>query len=145
MIEAKRPTRAILDTNVFVAAGFNPRSASARLIAQVRAGRLVLVWSEATRSETRSVLERIPRLRWEDAAPLFGPEGEHRGETDPSAVAFVVDPEDRKFAALSIASGATLVSADDHLLSHRDRLDVLSPGEFVRALETRAAGAGPNG
>jgi predicted nucleic acid-binding protein len=30
----------ILDTNVFVAAGFNPGSASARIVEQVRAGHL---------------------------------------------------------------------------------------------------------
>ena len=58
---------AILDTNVFVAAGFNPASASARLLGAVGAGRRELVWSEATRRETRAVLERIPRLRWSDA------------------------------------------------------------------------------
>lgn len=136
MIEAERKTRAVLDTNVFVAAGFNPRSASARLIGEVRARRLVLVWSEATRRETRSVLERIPRLSWADVASLFAPEGEHPGGTDPAAVSFVTDPEDRKFAALSRASGATLVSADDHLLSHRDRLDVMPPGEFLRTLSS---------
>jgi len=129
-----RKTRAVLDTNVFVAAGFNPRSASARLLSELRAGRLSLVWNEETRGETRSVLKRIPRLSWEDVAPLFAPEGRQRSGIDPSAVSFVVDPEDRKFAALSIASGATLVSADDHLLTHRDRLDVMEPGAFLRAM-----------
>lgn len=125
--------RAIFDTNVFVSAGFNPRSASARLLEEVAAGRIVLVWDEATRGEIRAVLTRIPRLSWEDAAGLFAPEGEHAGTVDPASLTFVVDPEDRKFAALALSSGATLVSADDHLLAHRERLPVLSPGEFLRA------------
>ncbi|MGM0584396.1 MAG: PIN domain-containing protein [Pseudomonadota bacterium] len=125
--------RAILDTNVFVAAGFNRASACARLLRAVEAGRLELVWSEATRRETRAVLERIPRLRWSDAEPLFRPEAERPAPGDLSGVGFVEDPEDRKFAALSLASGAPLVTADDHLLAHRDRLDVHKPSEFLRA------------
>lgn len=124
--------RVILDTNVFVAAGFNPDSASARLIREVESGELELVWSAATRRETRSVLERIPRLRWERVAPLFRPEAEQGDSGDLAHVSFVEDPEDRKFAALAIDSGATLVSADDDLLTHRGRLDVVAPGDFLR-------------
>jgi predicted nucleic acid-binding protein len=132
--------RAIFDTNVFVAAGFNRASASARLLRAVEVGRLTLVWTAATRAETQSVLQRIPRLDWSAAAPLFEPEGEYRGETDLAAVDFVEDPQDRKFAALALASGATLVSADDHLLTHRDRLPVRTPGAFCRALEAERTG-----
>lgn len=124
--------RAVLDTNILVAAGFNRGSASARLLREVEAGRLELVWNQATRRETRSVLERIPRLRWEDVAPLFRPTAEHRDGGDLKAVSFVEDPEDRKFAALALSAGVPLVSADDHLLAHRDRLDVGKPGEFLR-------------
>lgn len=47
-------------------------------------------------------------------------------------VDFVTDPEDRKFAALSLASGAPIISSDDHLLTHSDRLTVWTPGAFVR-------------
>lgn len=124
---------AIFDTNVFVASGFNLRSASARLIDEVRAGHIILVWSEATRGETRSVLTRIPRLRWVDVAPLFTSEGKQRCGLNETAATFVVDPEDRKFAALAMLSGAPLVSADQHLLIHRDRLNVVPPGEFLRS------------
>lgn len=124
--------RAVLDTNVFVAAGLNPGSASARLLREVEAGRLQLVWNGATRSETQSVLERIPRLRWEKVAQLFRPAAEHPDSGDLAAVSFVEDPEDRKFAALALSAAVPLVSADDHLLAHRERLDVAKPGEFLR-------------
>lgn len=124
--------RAVLDTNVFVAAGFNKGSASARLLREVEAGRLQLVWNEGTRRETRSVLERIPPLAWEDVAPLFRPAAEHRDGGNLEAVSFVEDPQDRKLAALALSAGVPLVSADDHLLTHRDRLDVAKPGEFLR-------------
>ena len=124
--------RAVLDTNVFVAAGFNRSSASARLLREVEAGRLQFVWNQATRRETRSVLERIPPLAWEDVAPLFRPAAEHRDGGHLAAVSFIEDAEDRKFAALALSAGVPLVSADDHLLTHRDRLDVATPGEFLR-------------
>lgn len=48
--------RAILDTNVFVAAGFNRGSASARLLHEAETARITIVWNDATRREIRSVL-----------------------------------------------------------------------------------------
>lgn len=137
-------TRAVLDTNVFVAAGFRPDSAPARLLREAEAGRLALVWSRETRGETEAVLRRIPKLRWERVAALFRPEGEHEGALDLAAVGFVEDAADRKFAALSRAAGAPLVSADDHLLAHRGRLDVSPPGEFLRE-RLNGGGGGPDG
>ena len=65
--------RAILDTNVFVGAGFNRRSASARLLRAVRDGELVMVWSAATQAETERILRKIPPLSWEAVVDLFDP------------------------------------------------------------------------
>ena len=75
----------VIDTNVFVAAGFNARSASARILAAVRDGRFQLIWNEPTRRETETILRRIPRLDWESVADLFQPEGEFTGPVDPDA------------------------------------------------------------
>src|SRR6266446_8481390 len=94
----------VVDTNVFVAAGFNPRSASARILAAVREGRFRLIWNEPTRRETEMILRRIPRLDWERIADLFQPEGEFTGPVDPEAFALIEDSDDRKFAALSAAA-----------------------------------------
>ena len=126
--------RIVIDTNVFVAAGFDPGSASARILKDVAAGRLALVWDEPTRAETRAVLERIPRLRWTDAAPLFRDEGRHDRPTDPDAFGCVEDPADRKFAALAAAADAVLITSDAHLLAHAGRLPfgIETPGAFVR-------------
>jgi hypothetical protein len=38
----------VIDTNVFVAAGFNRRSAAARIVAAVREGHFQLVWNKPT-------------------------------------------------------------------------------------------------
>lgn len=128
------PLRLVLDTNVFVAAGFNPRSHSARIIARIRAGEWRLLWNRETRRETEAVLRQIPPLARHTFADLFRPQDEFTGATDPPAYGFVEDEADRKFAALAVAAGATLVSNDDHLLSVRHRLSVpvLTPGELWR-------------
>ena len=124
--------RAIYDTNVFVAAGFNRRSASARLLDAARQGEVLLIWSQQTRAETQRILGRIPPLSWDAVAEIFGADGEWTGPLDRCTVDFVTDPEDRKYAALSLSAGVPVVSSDDDLLSHRGRIDVMTPGEFLR-------------
>jgi predicted nucleic acid-binding protein len=129
-----RPQPAVvLDTNVFVAAGFKPTSHAGRLVAAVRGDRLRMVWNEATRRETRRILEQIPPLCWADVEKLFRPEDEVRGPVHPERFSSVPDPEDRKFAALAHAAGAILVSTDSDLLANPQRLDllVLTPAEFL--------------
>jgi predicted nucleic acid-binding protein len=123
----------VIDTNVFVAAGFNPKSASARILMAVQNGRLQLIWDEPTRRETELILRRIPRLDWERVASLFRPEGEFPHPVDPGGFAFIADPDDRKFAALSAAANCPLITNDDHLLAHREAIgsEVLRPGVFL--------------
>jgi len=130
---AERHPAVVVDTNVFVAAGFNPRSASARVVAAVRQGKLRMIWNVATRSETRRVLRTIPPLSWESVADLFRDEDCHTAPTDPRRVEHIRDPADRKFAALARATGALLISQDEDLLTEPQRMDVLvlSPREFA--------------
>ena len=130
------PTAVVIDTNVFVAAGFRPRSASARLLAAVRAGALRLVWDDATRGETERVIRRIPRLDWADVAGLFADECRWPAATRPTDFLHVPDPDDRKFAALAAAAGATLVTMDEHLLAARGRGDlrIATPSEVAAEL-----------
>lgn len=129
--------RVVIDTNVFVAAGFNPRSASALILAKIRQRRLQLVWSEPTRRETEMVLRRIPRLNWDKFADLFRPEGEFIGPVHPDVFMVIMDPDDRKFAALSAAVNRPLVTSDNHLRSQRNTIgiEVLTPAEFWARME----------
>ena len=123
----------MLDTNVFVAAGLNPRSNSARILERVRAGTWAMVWNRATRRETEAVLARIPPLAHLAAETAFRPEAEFTAETHPERFGAVEDPDDRKFAALAAATGAVLVTNDDHLLSQREAIgvEVLTPSEVM--------------
>lgn len=126
-------SRVVIDTNVFVGAAFNRRSASARLIADARDGLRTLVWNEQTRRETKSVLSRIPNISWDAFSGLFDDEGRFDEDTNPDDFPMISDPGDRKFAALSAAAECPLVSNDQDLLEHRDRLGIaiFRPGEFV--------------
>jgi len=123
----------VIDTNVFVAAGFNPRSASARILEGVREGRFRLIWNQPTRRETEMILRRIPRLDWQKVADLFRPEDEFTGPADPAAFAVIADPDDRKFAALSAAANAPLVTSDKLVLAQRGRIgiEIVTPHDFL--------------
>jgi predicted nucleic acid-binding protein len=134
-MESGSPTpRVVLDTNVFVAAAFNPRSHAAQIVGAVREERLRLVWKEATRRETRRILERIPPISWDPFADLFREENRHRASINPGWFGQVRDPDDRVFAALAYAAGATLITQDGDLLERRSNVDVpiLTPAEFLR-------------
>ena len=123
----------VIDTNVFVAALFNPRSASARTLEGVRERRFRLIWNHPTRSETEMILRRIPRLDWQKVADLFRPEDEFTGPADPAAFAVIADPDDRKFAALSAAAKAPLVTSDKLVLAQRDNvgIEIATPRDFL--------------
>ena len=123
----------VVDTNVFVAAGFNANSASARLLEGIGEGRFRLIWNQPTRGETEMILRRISRLDWRIAADLFRPEGEFTGPVDPRAFTAIADPDDRKFAALAAAANAPLVTSDKLVLAQggRSGIEIATPRDFL--------------
>jgi len=126
----------VLDTNILIAAGFNPGSHAARIVRAARDGLLLMVWCEETKRESERILRKIPPLSWGAFADLFNKETRYRGKIDPAGHAYVPDPADRVFAALAHAANATLITQDDHLLAHRSRGDVpfLTAHEFIRLI-----------
>jgi predicted nucleic acid-binding protein len=103
----------------------------------VEQGALSLIWNEETRRETERIVRKIPRLSWERIASLFREENCWRQETHPEQFLTVPDPEDRKFAALAAATGATLVTLDEHLLRAEGMEEgrVVTPTQFRREIE----------
>lgn len=134
----------VIDTNVFVAALFNPKSASARILEGIREGRIRLSWNQPTRRETEMILRRIPRLQWQTVADLFRPEGEFTGPADPAAFGMIADADDRKFAALAAAANAPLVTNDNLVLAHRGRIgiQIVTPRDFLARQRERKFLAG---
>jgi uncharacterized protein len=110
-------TRVVLDTNVLVAAAYNPASASRRVVEACLDGELAAVLSPALRREYefilaraargRPYLERLHRLM--DGAEVVEPAQTPRVVTD--------DPDDDKLVSAALAAGAILVTNDAHLLA----------------------------
>ncbi|RPJ58158.1 MAG: PIN domain-containing protein [Acidobacteria bacterium] len=131
------PVLVVLDTNVLIAAGFNPKSNSARLVQAVRTGQIRMVWNEAIRREYRATIDRIPMLDWFAFQDMMTPDSrDDSADLSDAGLEPIVDPEDRKFAALARATGAILVTSDDHLLSVRDQLNLIirTPAELIKSL-----------
>jgi predicted nucleic acid-binding protein len=122
----------ILDTNILVASGFKPKSDSARIVEQVRCGLLQMLWTEQTRDEAEIIISKIPPLSWEKVSKLFRLENYYGGALFPERFPQIPDKADIKFAALSDATGAPLITMDKAFLSVRDTLAVpmLMPYEF---------------
>lgn len=122
----------VVDTNVFVAAGFKPNSASGKILDAVKKGRLRMIWNDSTRRETERILRRIPPLRTVAVDEYFRPDDRFTPRTHPDRFADVPDPEDRTFAALAHAVRVPLITNDEDLLGYRGplSLDVVTPSAF---------------
>ena len=125
-------TRVVLDTNVLVAAAYNPASASRRIVEVCLCGELTAVLSPALRREYEFILARAARGQpYRDRLRLLLDGAE---VVEPSATPRVVaaDPDDDKLVAAALAAGAALVSNDAHLLAvaGHERLRVVRPADL---------------
>src|SRR5262245_30558891 len=124
--------RVVLDTNVLVAAAYNPRSASRQVVEACLGGGLTPVLSLALRREYEFVLARAaggrPYLgrirRLLEGAEVVEPAQTPRGVPD--------DPEDDKLVAAARAARAALVTNDAHLLALAgfEGLEVVRPTDI---------------
>lgn len=128
------PPTVVLDTNVFVAAFWNKRSASADILRACAEGRVHVYYTQQIRREIFLILRNIrspERYRNEVEAILSrGTEVSAPGELS------VVedDPEDDKFLECALISEADyLITNDDHLL----RIGAFGKTRIVRPAEFR--------
>lgn len=108
--------RVVLDTNVLVAAAYNPASDSRRVVEACLSGELTAVLSLAIRREYEFILDRATRGRpYRDRLQLLL---DGAAVVEPSGTPRVVaeDPDDDKLVAAALAADAALVSNDAHLL-----------------------------
>jgi putative PIN family toxin of toxin-antitoxin system len=128
----------VLDNNLFVAAYWNPRSASARIIQACREGRTTLVVSPAIRREITRTLRQIPvDDGYRHSVAQLLAEGEQVEAIESLAGAIPADPEDEKYLECALAAGADyLVSSDRHLLGLTDTrgVEIVSPSALARRL-----------
>lgn len=129
--------KVVLDTNIFIAAYWAKRSASARLISACLDGSLQALYSVQVKRETMRMLRQIKvrdtylqRLEdfWQRARRVEGV------SVDPIRSA---DPEDQKFLEAAAGGDADyLISNDVHLLSigYIGRAEIVRPGSAARIL-----------
>ena len=121
---------------MLVAAGFRPDSASGRLVAAARGGRLLALWTDATRAEAKRILGQIPPLEDYDLALLFPEAGRVAAPLALGPISGADGVIDQTLAALALSAGAPLVTADRLLAAAATAVGatVLSPTEAERRL-----------
>lgn len=128
----------VLDTNVFVAAYWAPKSASARLIQACIDGNIQAAYTADVKREVVRILTQIklPESYFRYLETFW-----HTArQVEPVKVDEIPidDPDDRKFMeAVAGAEADFLATNDDHLLSvgYVGRTEILSPGSLVKVLE----------
>lgn len=131
------PLRAVIDTNLIIAARWKERSNSRELLEAVRQGRAVLLWSEDTQGEVMRILKkaRPPAAFKELVESVFVPEYKVKSTPD---INLSEDPADNKFLAAAVGGGAdVIVSNDKHLLELEEvkGIPIVRPGEAVRWID----------
>lgn len=133
-------TRAVLDPGVLIAALISPRGVPAKLIALWLEGAFELVASPKLLEELRTVLLRAKFRRYttEAEARSYVEVFERLAVVvrDPQAVPRVSkDRKDDYLVALAVASSATLVSGDPHLIElDQEQPLVRTPREFAETI-----------
>ncbi|HOJ20388.1 MAG TPA: putative toxin-antitoxin system toxin component, PIN family [Armatimonadota bacterium] len=128
--------RVVLDTNLFVAAYWNPRSAPARVLSACEENQLQLLYSAAIRREMDHILRKAHTSEaFRHRVSLLLEDAE---EVCPTRTLHLVqdDPEDDKFLECALEGDADyLISSDAHLLrlGPIDGACIIKPGAFARA------------
>ena len=132
--------RAVFDPNVLISAALSRSGRSAELIRRWEAGSFELVISRDLIAELRRALSYpklvrlIPAAEAQELIDLL--EREAEVALDPAEPPQVrsADPGDDYLIALSVVSGAALVSGDAHLLAVSKELPIYRPADFLALL-----------
>ncbi len=125
----------VLDTNVFIAAYFNRKSASARIIDLCLENKHKLIFSPRLRKEVRLILKNVRAEREfrEKIRSLFV----NASKVKPTKKVFTVkeDPEDNKFLECAFEGEADyLITSDRHLLELGEfaQTKICKPTQFLK-------------
>jgi putative PIN family toxin of toxin-antitoxin system len=135
--------RAVIDTSILIRSILKPKGSTGPILRQLKAGRFLLLYSEALLEELADVLSR-PRFREKygvSAADIINIltllvfEGEEVSPATP--IAACRDPKDNKVLEAAVAGRADLiVTGDDDLfvLNPFEGIRILGPGAFLDLL-----------
>ncbi|MBI2842308.1 MAG: putative toxin-antitoxin system toxin component, PIN family [Armatimonadetes bacterium] len=129
--------KVVLDTNLFVAAYWNRRSASARIIEACLSGHLQVYYTSEVERELWLIMRNI-RARDEFRATVSNLIGRAEQVSAQAKVDVrTEDPEDQKFLECAVSANADyLITSDDHLLRLRKtgKTVIIKPGDFWREI-----------
>lgn len=127
--------KVVLDTNVFIAAYFNRKSASARIIDLCLENKHKLIFSPRLRKEVKLILKNVRAERGfhERIRSLFM----NASKVKPIQKVFMVkeDPEDNKFLECALEGEADyLITSDRHLLELEEfaQTKICKPTQFLK-------------
>ncbi|MQY68821.1 MAG: putative toxin-antitoxin system toxin component, PIN family [Hadesarchaea archaeon] len=127
--------KVVLDTNVFIAAYFNRKSASARIIDLCLENKHELIFSSRLRKEVRLILKNVRAERGfqKRIQSLFM----NASRIKPTQKIFMVkeDPEDNKFLECALEGKADyLITSDRHLLELGEfaQTKICKPTQFLK-------------
>lgn len=132
----KYPPRVVLDTNMIIAARYNPRSASNKIIDMCIKYELIAVCSEKTRNENLNILSRVrPSKEYLMKIRLFFSKSVYI-PAPTTKVDICSDYSDNKYFETAIDSGAKyIITNDKHLLEHDGYygIRVMRPADFLKS------------
>ena len=127
----------VLDTNLIIAAYYNRRSASAKILDLARNGKINVLWSEKVFEEAKFILDKIKagvKFRrsllsiYKESRKIIKPE---RGITIISD-----DPSDNKLIGCAVKGASFIISNDHHLLDIGEfrGVKMVTPQNFLKKL-----------
>jgi putative PIN family toxin of toxin-antitoxin system len=132
--------RAVVDVNVLISATLSAQGPSAEILRSSRDGAFEVIVSELLLAELaralgyRKLHKRIPAEKAAAFVSWVRDQGTLAEDPPEPAPVRSPDPDDDYLLALAIARRAFLVTGDQHLLSLREDLPILTPAEFVTKL-----------
>lgn len=127
----------VLDTNLFVAAYFNPRSNSAEILNDCLDFRYHAIFTPAIIKEANHILTQIKvRQEFKDKVEKLIKKGKLI-KNAPRVKMVSADPQDDKFLSCSAGGGADyLITSDEHLLEIKKlrKTKIVKPSQFLRLI-----------
>jgi hypothetical protein len=125
----------VLDTNLFVAAYFNPGSASAQIIKLASKGKVQIVWTKKIRNEANLILRNVSvAKKYDELINKLFDGGIYLAKV-PACDLVPEDQEDNKFLAVAIAGKADyIITSDRHMLKlgKIGKTKIVKPSQFLR-------------
>jgi uncharacterized protein len=130
----------VIDTNLIIAAYYNKRSHSARILELARRGQINVLWSAPVFAEAKHILDNI-KADNNFRLSLLSIYKESRKVTKPQKVlgAIANDPSDNKLVGCALAGASYIITSDRHLLDVGEfgGVKMVRPADFLEKLKKK--------